>query len=258
MTDIESRISSLDTGLFDAINSQSTPEDKHSFLLVQKAVRSLVGSYAYLEIGSHLGGTIQPYLVDPKCVHIYSIDARPAVQPDYRGLRFAYPDNSTKRMLELLSQVSAKDTSKITCFDDDASNVDVEKIVHRPSVCLIDGEHTERAVLSDFTFCRRVLAEGGVICFHDSNVVFAALQKIVGQLQLEQVSFNAYVLPLHVFVIEFGGLAIHRDVDVLSKLVNNHAAYLAGLISNDFDREFYYHPIFRKLRRLWRGLHGNH
>jgi hypothetical protein len=123
---------------------------------------------------------------------------------------------------------------------------------------LIDGEHTERAVLSDFAFCRRVLAERGVICFHDSNVVFAALQKIVGQLQREPVTFNAYVLPHHVFVIEFGGLAIHRDVDVQSRLVNNHAAYLAGLVSNDFDREFYYHPVFRKLRRLWRGLHGHH
>ena len=258
MTDVESKIASLDISLFDAINSQSMPEDRHSFLLVQKAVRNLVGQFAYLEIGSHLGGTIQPYLADPMCIRIYSIDKRPAVQEDYRGLRFAYPDNSTKRMLELLSKVSAKDIPKIECIDDDASNVDVAKIAHRPSICLIDGEHTERAVLSDFAFCRRVLAERGVICFHDSNVVFAAIQKIIVQLQQEQATFNAYVLPLHVFVIEFGGLAIHQEADILSGLVNNHAAYLAGLISNDFDREFYNHWLFRKLRRLWRGLHRNH
>jgi hypothetical protein len=65
MKDIESKITSLDITLFDAIYSQSTPEDKLSFLMVQKAVRGLVSQYSYLEIGSHLGGTIQPYLVDP-------------------------------------------------------------------------------------------------------------------------------------------------------------------------------------------------
>jgi hypothetical protein len=257
MTDIESKIASLDLSLFDKIYSQSTPEDKLSFLLIQKSVRASVGRFSYLEIGSHLGGTIQPYLVDPACVKIYSIDKRPAVQPDHRGLKFAYPENSTHRMMEFLSQVSYADVQKIECFDDDARDVPPAKIVHRPAVCLIDGEHTERAVLSDFKFCRSVLADQGLICFHDSNVVFTGLQKIIEHLKKEGVVFNAYVLPLHVFVIEFGGLAIHKNPDVLSHLINNHSAYLAGLVSNDFDREFYYHWFFRKLRRLWRSLHGS-
>jgi hypothetical protein len=258
MTDIESRIASLDLSLFDKVYSQSTPEDKLSFLMIQKSVRASVGRYSYLEIGSHLGGTIQPYLVDPSCEKIYSIDKRPASQPDHRGMEFAYPDNSTQRMMELLSHVSQTDVQKIECFDDDVRNVPPAKIAHRPAVCLIDGEHTERAVLSDFMFCRSVLADRGVICFHDSNVVFTGLQKIIDHLRQEGVTFTAYVLPLHVFVIEFGGLAIHENPDILSRLINNHSAYLAGLVSNDFDREFYYHWLFRKLRRVWRTFHGSH
>ncbi|MEK9138336.1 MAG: class I SAM-dependent methyltransferase [Bacteroidota bacterium] len=254
MNDIESKTQSLDLTLFEAIPSQSTPEDRLSLLTLQKAVRDRVGEYTYLEIGSHLGGTIQPYLVDSLCIKIYSIDKRPPAQRDYRGFEFAYTDNSTKRMLELLSQVSPAGVNKIECFDDDASNIDASTIATRPSVCLIDGEHTERAVLSDFRFCREVLAHEGVICFHDSNVVFTALQRIVEQLAKEGTTFNAYVLPLHVFVIEFGGMAIHKSSDILPKLINNHQAYLAGLLSNDFDREFYHHWFFRKLRRLWRSV----
>jgi len=73
----ESMISTLDINLFNEISSETSPADKFSLLAIQNALRQRKRSYVYLEIGSHLGGTIQPHLMDPQCQKIYSIDKRP-------------------------------------------------------------------------------------------------------------------------------------------------------------------------------------
>ena len=43
------------------------------------------GPFRYLEIGSHLGGSLQALVADPRCMEIVSIDTRPDSQPDDRG-----------------------------------------------------------------------------------------------------------------------------------------------------------------------------
>src|SRR4051812_12044666 len=94
MPQFEDRIAELDLSLFDVIPSQSTSDDKGSLLALQLAVRDAVGEYTYLEIGSYLGGSIQPHLLDPECRKIYSIDKRPRSQPDERGIDYIYENNS--------------------------------------------------------------------------------------------------------------------------------------------------------------------
>ena len=103
MREFIEKMDRLDVSLFDAIPSQSSPDDKKSLLLLQRYIRD-EGNFTYLEIGSHLGGTIQSYDVDPQCRLIYSIDKRTLLQPDERKLVFEYKNNSTKRMLEGLRQ----------------------------------------------------------------------------------------------------------------------------------------------------------
>jgi hypothetical protein len=102
MTQFEEKLNRLDLALFEKISSQTTEDDKRSLLAIQNATREIYPNYNYLEIGSHLGGSIQPHLVDEKCAKIYSIDKRPLVQPDERGVNYGYPENSTQRMLDLL------------------------------------------------------------------------------------------------------------------------------------------------------------
>src|SRR5262245_59764310 len=102
----ESRIERLDLSLFSGIESLTTDLDKRSLLACQLAVRHLRDSYVYLEIGSHLGGSLQSHVLDDRCEHIFSIDKRPARQPDERGQDDQYPDNSTDRMLDNLKSVS--------------------------------------------------------------------------------------------------------------------------------------------------------
>lgn len=190
MPDFEDMISRLDTALYKNIDAELNEDDRKTLLAVQNAVREFKGTYCYLEIGSHLGGSIQPHLLDARCFRIYSIDKRPLVIPDDRGRPIEYPDNSTQRMMQRLTGVSPTGATKIVCFDDDATNVAPASITEKPDICFIDGEHTNRAVVSDFEFCYSVVKDDGLICFHDSNIIWRGLRVIVQRLKARRVPFQ--------------------------------------------------------------------
>lgn len=254
-TTFDAALAQLDPSLFDAIGSQSSTHDRQSLLACQLATRDAHAGYVYLEIGSHLGGSLQPYVLDTRCRRIYSIDARPPVQPDERcDTGYAYPDNSTARMLEGLRTLSAAGAAKVTCIDADTRDVDPRGISERPQLCFIDGEHTDAAVARDFAFCRQVLAPDGAIVFHDANVIYLGLAAIVEQLRREGVRFRAYMLPDVVFVIELDGCRLHETPAIQRLLLDNHVGYLASLAANHHYRAAYrayrQQPIIRLLRRI--------
>jgi hypothetical protein len=85
MDDFEPTLKTLDLGLFRHVVSQSTDNDRRAFLALQLAAREDAAGYVYLEIGSYKGGSLQPHVVDPKYVHIHSIDLRPRNASDVRG-----------------------------------------------------------------------------------------------------------------------------------------------------------------------------
>ena len=243
---------SLDTGLFTAIPSQLSDADRRSLLAVQKGVRSRSSSYTYLEIGSHLGGSIQPHLRDPRCGRIYSIDPRPETVADDRGETILYPKNSSAHMLDLLRGVEPAHIDRITVFDTDARQVPSSVIMPRPDICFIDGEHTDQAARSDYSFCRPLVAENGVILFHDANIIYQTLKQIVAELEAEQVRFSAYVLPSAVFVIEFGGSTLYDTDDLRMLLRRNAEAYFYGLESMEHYRAVYNRRAIRFLRDMYR------
>lgn len=248
----EQRLEALDLTLFDAIESQTGEGDRRSLLACQRAVRRLAGPYRYLEIGSHLGGSIQPHLLDPRCTSITSIDKRPLSQPDERGVSFAYEGNSTARMLDQLAAVAP--TDKITTIDGSAPEIDPRSLGEPVQLCFIDGEHTDRAVAADFELCLAALDDAGAIVFHDAAITYRGIAAC-----LERVADRdpvAYVLPEMVFVIELGGFAIHQDPYVADALVNNHQAYLFALQFNDQYREFANRPAFRAARRAAARVRG--
>jgi hypothetical protein len=250
MTTFATRLEGLDTTLFSAIASQSSENDQRSLLACQLAVRSLAPGYIYLEIGSHLGGSIQSHLLDESCAHIYSIDKRTAVQLDERGVPFEYPENTTQRMLERLSRIAPDSMAKLTCIDGDSRQVPPEAIERRPELCFIDGEHTDRAALDDFRLCLTALADRGAIVFHDSQIIYNALQAIVNELCAMKVPFHAYNLPDSVFVIELGEFPMHEASRIQAMLIDNHIGYLAALHSSDPYRRFANRAPFKFVRRL--------
>jgi hypothetical protein len=256
-SDFDLSIARMDPQLFAAIPSQTTNADKQSLLACQLAIRSSRGSYNYLEIGSYLGGSLQPHVMDPLCASIVSIDKRPTVHADEGGVSNVYAENSTTRMLDNLRAISPAGTDKIHCIDADAAAIDVARISTPPDLCLIDGEHTDTAVQSDYAFCRRVVAPNGAIVFHDANIVYRGLFRIMQALRQEGADFRAYALPDSVFVIEFDALRLHECRPIHDMLINNHQAYLASLRMNDHYRQFANRLPFRMLRQFKSRLTGS-
>lgn len=250
MNNFEALIENLDLKLFEKINSQSTEPDKKTLLAIQSATRELKPNYNYLEIGSYLGGSIQPHLLDDKCAKIYSIDKRPAIQPDERGIDYLYENNSTARMLEKLKGVAPEKMNKIVTIDGDSSEISVSQVPDKIDLCFIDGEHTDAAALRDFKFCHSVLAENGAIMFHDSNITYIGIANSLKYLDEKGISYRAYILPHIVFVVEIGDFPLHKNPHILERLIDNHQSYLFSLQTNDEFRRFANRFPFRQLRNF--------
>ena len=205
MADVDERITGLDLSLFDGVSTQTYPEDRSSLLLLQRCVRRS-GIYTYLEVGSHLGGTLQPHLVDNRCGLIYSIDKRPLLLPDEYVGTVRYPGNSTQRMLDGLREAFPESSiEKIRTFDSDARDLDPRDFAQGSDFCFIDAEHTDKAVFSDFRFCHRVCKPDGVIAFHDAATVRGGLARIRRELRKRGIRFQHLLLPRHVYVILLNG-----------------------------------------------------
>jgi Methyltransferase domain len=202
--DFEARIAALDTTLLSSIETESCREDHLSWLAIQREIRRQLSGYTYLEIGSHLGGSIQQHLLDPKCRTIYSVDKRPEEQPDDRGRNISYPGNSTALMLDNLATLAPDYVHKVRTFDLDTRELDCAAIAEPVDFCFIDGEHTESAALADFEFCLRVASPGGVIAFHDADIVLPAIDQALRNLHVSEVVHCAYMLGGSTFAILLG------------------------------------------------------
>jgi hypothetical protein len=221
----EERIESLDLSLFDLVSSQTYPEDRASLLLLQRCVRRS-GEYIYAEIGSHLGGTLQPHLLDSRCSLIYSIDKRPVALPDEYSGEVYYPGNSTQRMLDGLREAFPESpVEKIRTFDSDSQNLDRTEFSVPPDFCFIDAEHTDKAVVGDFGFCLSVCKPDGVIAFHDAAIILGGLGRIRRQLRRSGVRFAHFLLPKHVYVILLNG-AIEKFAKEIQEASVDESLYM--------------------------------
>lgn len=255
MNDFEQAISTLDVKIFEKIKSQLSDNDKQSLLACQQAARELAGNYNYLEIGSYLGGSIQPHLLDGRCARVYSIDKRPLHQPDNRGVDYTYLNNSTRRMLDLLAEVAPVD--KIRTIDGDTREISPAQIEEKIQLCFIDGEHTDEAVLSDFKFCLEVLDKSGAIVFHDAPITYNGIASCVEHLKNNNIKFRAYGLPDIVFAVEINDFPMYKSEKILERLTNNYASYLYSLQYNDQYRQFVNKKpfqLYRKFMTKWKGL----
>lgn len=257
MRNFEELLFNLDLTLFEKINSQTTENDKKSLLACQFAARWIKPGYIYLEIGSHLGGSIQPHLLDDKCAKIYSIDKRPRQQPDERGIDFVYQNNSTQRMLEHLRLVAPDKLEKVVTIDGDTREINPGQVKDKIDLCFIDGEHTDEAVFSDFKFCLDVLEKNGAILFHDAQITYNGIADCVKYLEDNNFHFRAYNLPSLVFVIEINDFPLHKNEKILDLLTNNYNGYLESLQFNDVYRKFANRFPFGLLRNWYVKARGH-
>lgn len=205
---LAARVAALDTSTLARIESETTEADRRSLLALHATVAAR-GPFRYLEIGSHLGGSLQALVADPRCTEIVSIDTRPTSQPDDRGERFAYPGNSTQRMLDQLAEVPGADLGKLRTFETGTDVLNPSDLSGVPDLCLVDGEHTYAAALRDARFCLEAIGDAGVIAFHDSNIVQPAIDEFVRS--LGERPHAAFQLPDSVAVVQVGADDLPRS-----------------------------------------------
>jgi hypothetical protein len=197
----------FDTSAF-VVESQTSAEDKVSFLRIQNLIRACAANYVYMEVGSHLGGTLVPHLADPRCRSVISIDPRPHKQPDERGCSFTYDGNSTARMIEGLKQVLSIDClAKLRTFDLDAAQVPLVDIAARADLVMVDGEHTNVAVFSDVMSLLPAIVPDAIIAFHDANLVADAIQNLERYFIYAGIEFATVFLRDSVCAIGLRGMA---------------------------------------------------
>lgn len=158
----------------------------------------------YLEIGSELGQSLVPALLDPKCIAVHSVDLRsPIGQPDERGRTWAYSSTTQQMRDELAQQVTQEDMFKLTTYDMDTTAF-AEAFTVPANLVFLDAEHTNAAAFQDFMNLIHMLPTDHIFAGHDSNLVFDAVINIAAMLKCSKVPFHLAYLPDVVFAFAFG------------------------------------------------------
>ena len=219
------------------INSQTSVTDKIALLQVRQIMQRSLPSYAYLEIGSFLGGSLTPFLNDPRCERILSVDERNRQQSDERGVKYDYVGITHQTMIDNLLQ-QGFDLGKLTTFD---GSIDAYRDAGlRFDLAFIDGEHTDFACFRDFIHARKLLKPDAVIAFHDSTLVYKSLRIIqefllasgerfkfvkVGNAEISCIFQNAFasLQPEEFFAV---------DLDLNAFYVNAEKVLLSSIVQN--------------------------
>ena len=185
-----------DLTLFRWIESQTSDRDREALLSMTEVVCKVTPTYRYLEVGSHLGGSLQPHVLDARCTKIYSIDPRPQEQPDERwASNYKYEGNSTERMLALLSAIPGANTGKIRTFEACSWDLSPSSIPEPIDFAFIDGEHTNTAVVRDFIAVSRFLSPAAILAFHDCQATHKAFLEISRILRRERKAHHFQYFP---------------------------------------------------------------
>ena len=227
------------------VPTTTTVEDRKSLLRLQNVARTR-GPYHYLEVGSHLGGSLVPHLIDPLCAGIVSIDTRPSANPDIRGRMSLYPNNSTERMLAILRKEVGEAVSKIKTFDTEAAGA-VQSVKTKVDLAFIDGEHTNRATFADFIAVREMTKPDAIIGFHNSHLITDAI--INGETLLRHlgVRHSTFFLPDSVCAVATGNM-IEAAEAALRPFAYERNKFLAAA------EEILHHKISRQRSRINRTL----
>ena len=204
LPDMQELVKALDARVF-IVPTQTTEADRVSLLRLQNIVADTYPGYRYLEIGSHLGGSIFPHLINSRCASIVSIDSRPTSQPDERGQVCGYEDNSSATMIRVLSEAARENAAnKVRTIDRNAAEVSPADVGPGVRLVLIDAEHTNRAAFRDFTRAFKMIEPDAIIAFHDSNLLVDALWNIEEFLSFIGQPNWGFYLPDQVYAVAVG------------------------------------------------------
>jgi len=96
---------------------------------------------------------------------------------------------------------AASSRSWLQCGSIDASMLTSSQIQEKPDLILIDAEHTNAAVFSDFLSIYRLCQPAAMYAFHDANLIYSGLQNIETFLRHVGIDFASYILPDFLFAL---------------------------------------------------------
>jgi hypothetical protein len=169
------------------ITSQTSDADKLFLLKTIETVMSKEPSFKYIEVGSFMGGSLTPFLMERACSLVASIDERGQHSPDERGAKFDYSKITSKSMIDKLVS-HGLDISKLIIHDGTVKTFDCDN--HSFDIAFIDGEHTDVACVRDFIWIYPKMKKSSIILFHDSTIVYKGLSIIVELLEKKEIQFK--------------------------------------------------------------------
>lgn len=191
------------------ISSQTSASDK-LFLLGSMRLARKTQSYAYLEIGSFLGGSLTPFLMDPACKMVLSIDERGRVVLDEREISLDYSEITTQSMLDKLNRCGIG-TEKLRTFDK-SINALTDNYTATFDVAFIDGEHTDEACFRDFLWTLPLMKSDAIVMFHDSTLIYKSLKLIMVYLDKTKVPYTFFKGASEMSALLFGS---YRNMDLV-------------------------------------------
>ncbi len=198
-------IDAADPAVF-MLETETGHGDRTTMLKVQTMVAAQ-GDYVFAEVGSYMGGTLVPHLLDSRCSRVISIDKRPDLQPDERGVSFDYTRSSTAKMIERLRErLPSQCLDKLQTFDCDASDL-LDTALQPIDMCFIDGEHTNKAAFRDFLSLWKHCKPDCIILFHDANLISDGICNVEALLDFNGVEYKSYLLPELMFAVFIGKYA---------------------------------------------------
>ena len=133
-------------------------------------------AFSYLEIGSFRGGSLVPFLMDPSCDRVVSVDERGKALADERGKKIDYTQLTQQDMVDGL-HARGIPTDKLTMFDGSVDRYDGSGGASF-DLAFIDGEHTDAACFRDFLWTLPLMRADSIVMFHDRTFIHNALRLI--------------------------------------------------------------------------------
>jgi hypothetical protein len=220
------------------IESQTTYLDKIAIATVKNIFKRTEKKYSYCEIGSYLGGSLTPFLIDDNCVDILSIDNRNRRQPDERGVKFDYVGITHQTMIDNILGHNLN-IDKLRTFDGSINDYNGEE---KFDLVFIDGEHTDYACFRDFIYCVKFLKYSSIVMFHDSNLIYKSLKIIKELLNRDKteykfikvknstvsfIFFGEFIKYQNMFEIEenLEQFYINSENEILNEVIKNRVSF---------------------------------
>jgi hypothetical protein len=238
------------------IPSQLSTIDKKTLLLIKEAIREIKGNYNYFEVGSHKGDTLIPFLTDPYCQDIFSVDSRPSKVYDERGYEKVYIGNTTEAMVKRLSKYcSAEQLKKLLCCEGTADSTVTEAALIGEQkwfdLFLFRAETSSEELIADFEAAWKTAKESAIFIIYNSKLHKEAIEAIMKT--AEKRHTVGYTLPENFFIIEKNCL-LHMHPDLYRhNMLNGHLSFFPTEEEKQ-HKEFY--ARFHKLRTLIKLMQG--